>query len=79
VQGVGFRWFVQRSARDNGVVGWVRNLPDGDVELHAEGESAAVERLAQDVRQGPRGSRVDRYDLQDVSVKGTFGDFEITY
>jgi acylphosphatase len=59
VQGVGFRWFVQREAGMLDLRGWVRNTEDGDVEVVASG---AVEELAQlraSLRRGPRGSRVD--------------------
>lgn len=42
VQGVGFRWFVQRTAREAGISGWVKNLPDGTVALEAEGTREAL-------------------------------------
>lgn len=58
VQGVGFRWFTVHAAREAGVYGWVRNLPDGDVEVLAQGPREALQRLLASLRQGPRGSRV---------------------
>ena len=60
VQGVGFRWFVQREASELDLRGWVRNTEDGDVEVVAAGESADIDELRQSLRRGPRGSRVDR-------------------
>ena len=63
VQGVGFRYFVQRQASRLGIRGCVRNLYDGDVEIEAEGERDAVESLIQAVRVGPRGAYV-----RDVKV-----------
>jgi acylphosphatase len=60
VQGVGFRYFVQRRAQENGLAGWVRNRPDGSVELHAEGDRAALERLLAQVSRGPGLAAVER-------------------
>ena len=60
VQGVGFRWFVQREAGELELRGWVRNTEDGDVEVVAAGESADLDELRLSLKQGPRGSRVDR-------------------
>src|SRR2546421_8024107 len=54
VQGVGFRYFVQRKADQLGVRGWVRNNDDGTVEVVAEGERAALEQLASALEGGPR-------------------------
>lgn len=59
VQRVGFRYFVQEAAAAEGVSGWVRNLPDGQVEVHAEGDASAVERLERKIRRGPPLARVD--------------------
>jgi acylphosphatase len=62
VQGVGFRWFVQREAADLNLRGWVRNTEDGHVEVVATGETSDLEELRMSLRRGPRGSRVDRVD-----------------
>jgi acylphosphatase len=59
VQGVGFRYFVQRAATELGVTGSVRNRADGSVEVHAEAEAETLDRLAQRLRQGPALARVD--------------------
>ena len=59
VQGVGFRWFVQREAAEIGLRGWVRNTPDGHVEVLAAGEPEQLEDLMKLLGQGSRGSRVD--------------------
>jgi acylphosphatase len=60
VQGVGFRWFVEREAAQIGVTGWVRNCEDGDVEVMATGTRQQLSALRQKLQQGPRASRVDQ-------------------
>ena len=60
VQGVGFRWFVQREAAELELRGWVRNTEDGYVEVVAAGEPDDLDELRSSLRRGPRGSRVDR-------------------
>lgn len=77
VQGVGFRAFAQRSAREAGVRGWVRNLPDGSVETACEGEPAAVERYLDLLRKGPLIGRVSKVDEEELPPQG-FQVFEIT-
>ncbi len=77
VQGVGYRFFAERAARDLGVRGWVRNLPDGSVEAVAEGEDEAIARFVARLREGPRGSRVESLAEDDLAVSG-FASFEIT-
>jgi acylphosphatase len=60
VQGVGFRWFVQREASELALRGWVRNTEDGHVEVVAAGDAEDLDELRTSLRRGPRGSRVDR-------------------
>ena len=78
VQGVGFRFFAERAARELGVRGWVRNLPDGTVETLAVAEDEALRRYFDRLRKGPLGSRVDAVDVSDVAQAPTFSSFEIT-
>ena len=58
VQGVGFRWFVRERARRLGLAGWVRNLPDGSVEVFAEGDQGQLDLLEGELQKGPQGARV---------------------
>lgn len=53
VQGVGFRWFTQRRGEQLGLVGWVKNLPNGEVEVVARGTPEAVQALEKHLWQGP--------------------------
>ena len=62
VQGVGFRWFVEREAKQLGLGGWVRNNEDSTVECVAAGPEEKVATLRSRLEQGPRASRVDRVD-----------------
>jgi acylphosphatase len=65
VQGVGFRYFTQAAAVRAGVNGWVRNNPDGTVEIAAAGAPDALARLEQEIRRGPPGARVDQVVAAD--------------
>ena len=73
VQGVGFRFAVERTARSHGVAGWVRNRMDGTVEAVFEGEGQDVEALVGFCRRGPRGAEVDRIDVAAESPEGLAG------
>jgi len=66
VQGVGFRAFVEETAFDLGLKGWVRNRRDGTVEAVAAGASTAVDALIEAVRRGPRMARVDAVDIAEA-------------
>jgi acylphosphatase len=68
VQGVGFRASAAHEARRLGVDGWVRNLPDGQVEVEASGPPAAVDALCAWLGQGPRGARVTGVDLHEQAA-----------
>ena len=73
VQGVGFRWFVQREASEIGLKGWVRNTEDGDVEVVVSGDPEGLTELRASLRKGPRGSRVDKvieHTLADSEGEG---------
>jgi acylphosphatase len=78
VQGVGFRWYIVEKAQELGLAGWVRNRPDGRVELAAAGPPDALERLEQAVRAGPRGARVETLKmLPAVEAASLAKPFEI--
>jgi acylphosphatase len=70
VQGVFFRDSVRRMAQQRGVNGWVANRPDGTVEAVFEGDGAAVERLVELCREGPRGAQVDSVDVHEEEPEG---------
>ncbi len=77
VQGVGFRYFAERSAARENVHGFVRNLVDGRVEVVAEGDVEALDRFERAIRVGPRGARVDDVDVEDVAPGGRDTGFSI--
>lgn len=64
VQGVGFRAWVDATARSLGLDGWVRNTRDGSVEALISGDAAAVEQMLELCREGPPAARVSRIDSQ---------------
>lgn len=68
VQGVGFRWFVREAARAAGLAGWVRNNPDGSVELVASGERTALDQLARAVAAGPSGAHVTGFERHPEAI-----------
>ncbi|WP_407925531.1 acylphosphatase [Geminicoccus flavidas] len=73
VQGVGYRDWLVGQAVELRLTGWVRNRPDGSVEAHAEGPAAALERLADRCRRGPRLARVDGVQVSDLAPEGHAG------
>jgi acylphosphatase len=77
VQGVGFRYFAEAAAAREGILGWVRNLPDGRVEVSAEGDAEALERFERSLRHGPPQARVDRVDVDDMVPTGRENGFII--
>lgn len=77
VQGVGYRFFAARAARELGLSGWVRNLPDGSVEALAEGGEDPLARFLDRLRRGPLSSRVDSVVVEERPPEG-LTSFEIT-
>ncbi len=79
VQGVNFRWFIQRRASELGLVGFVQNRPDGSVEFVAEGTREALDRLLDSARVGPSSAVIENVDAQWSAPTGEFHHFEIRY
>lgn len=77
VQGVGFRWFAWDAARQEGLTGFVRNMPDGSVEAVVEGDRDALDRFEWRVSSGPRGARVDHVNRETGPPSGRYKDFSI--
>ena len=73
VQGVYFRAWTRDQAERLGVHGWVRNLPDGSVEAHLQGEPAAVDQLIQVLSDGPPDARVARVETEEAVVENLSG------
>ena len=80
VQGVGFRWFVEKTANNTGVSGWVRNLPDGNVEIEAEGRKQALEIFLKAIETGHGIARVNSVEIEwFATAKNSYKSFEITH
>lgn len=78
VQGVGFRWHTRSQATELGLAGWVRNLPDGHVEVWIEGEEPAVRAMLAWLAQGPSAARVKGCEVVENACSGLVG-FELRY
>jgi len=79
VQGVGYRYFAARAARSLGIRGFVRNLPDGKVEVVAAGTEEALLELHEVLRRGPAGASVDGATASDLSLDHEPDAFEIRH
>jgi acylphosphatase len=79
VQGVGYRFFVLRAAARHQVLGTVRNLADGRVEVIAEGERDAMDEFKKDLATGPAMANITDIDETDLPVTDRFRDFQIDY
>jgi acylphosphatase len=77
VQGVGFRYFTEAAAAREGILGWVRNMPDGRVEISAEGDAEALDRFERRLRHGPPYARVERVDVEEMTPTGRETGFTI--
>ncbi len=79
VQGVGFRFFVDRKAREYGLCGWVRNLPRGEVEIEVEGEKGMIEDFIKEIKIGPRMANVAGIVVRWNESLKDYKDFRIKF
>lgn len=77
VQGVGFRYATKREAMGFDVLGWVRNLPDGRVELQVTGDDDEVEDFLQAVREGQLGGNIQGEEIHDIDPPSDVSGFSI--
>lgn len=77
VQGVSFRFYTMLKAQELGVDGWVRNLPDGRVEVVAEAERAVLDQLLAWLHQGSPSAKVERVDAEWLTASGEFDGFSV--
>ncbi|MGO8984401.1 MAG: acylphosphatase [Terriglobales bacterium] len=77
VQGVGFRWFVEREAHILQIAGWVRNNPDGTVEVLAMGTRDQLAGLRSRLRDGPRAARVDGVEESESEPVAGLSSFQV--
>ena len=79
VQGVFFRAFVSTRARELGLTGYVRNMPEGTVKVNAEGERSKLEKLIAYLKVGPPGARVEKVVTNWSEYTGSYSHFGIRY
>lgn len=77
VQGVGFRYYVERQAVQLGLRGYVRNLYNGDVEIETEGDRSLVEEFIKEVKIGPRSAHVKDLKIEWTEYQNKFKGFEV--
>jgi acylphosphatase len=77
VQGVGYRYFTQRIALRLGVRGWVRNLQNGEVEVHAEADTAILASFREELERGPSGAAVEAVTEEPAVRTDRYSSFEI--
>ena len=77
VQGVGFRWFVEREAHILQITGWVRNNPDGSVEVLAVGTPQQLAGLRTRLQEGPRAARVDNVNESEADPVSGLNSFQV--
>lgn len=80
VQGVGFRFFTRRQAQKFGLVGYVRNLDNGDVEIVAQGDSEQISKLTEWLEQGgPVSARITNINIGQNSIQEDLTSFKVRY
>jgi acylphosphatase len=79
VQGVGYRYFARQTAQALGVRGWVRNLPEGMVEVQAAGPPDRLEAFKAELRRGPRGARVEDVEEERLVQVPAWRAFNVVF
>ncbi len=79
VQGVGFRWSTIRRATALNLTGFVQNMPDGSVEVRAEGFRTDINQLVDWLRIGPSMSSVSEVQIEHLPEKGDYTSFDVKY
>jgi acylphosphatase len=79
VQGVGFRHFARQAARSLGVRGWVRNLPEGAVEVQVAGPAERLQAFKLELRRGPRGARVEDIEEERLVQVPAWQSFNVVF
>jgi len=77
VQGVGFRYFIKRHAKNANVIGYAKNLPNKSVEFLLQGEKKDVNTVIEEIKAGPSFSNVEQVDIKERSEVNTLYSFEI--
>ena len=79
VQGVGFRWYVQRLAQGMNLCGFVKNLRDGRVEVVAEGNENSVEEFLKGLKEGSFEDGIEEIKKTEEKYAGEYSDFSIKF
>jgi len=79
VQGVAFRWVTEDTAHQMNIQGWVKNLPDGRVEVMAEAEEKVLGQFIEFLKKGPKHAIVEDTQIDWLAYTGEFESFEIHY
>jgi acylphosphatase len=79
VQGVAYRFYAEKYAGRLGITGWVRNLPDGRVEVLADGSGESIDIFLERLREGPRLATVENFDVRREASTGEFPDFQVVF
>ena len=79
VQGVGFRYWTHHTASSYGLIGWVRNLADGSVELVAEGDIPILQQFEKELWQGPISSKVTQVAPCETDLQEQLTQFNVRY
>ena len=79
VQGVGFRYTAEAIAHEAGVTGWVRNLPDGDVEILAEGTEQALSAMLEKIQSSQLGRHIRKTETEWQEYRNEFTEFRVEF